>query len=356
MTAAWKPRRALRRFQPGIVFLLPLLALAQAYGEPAVRFVHISDTHVMDLRGAHPNLIEARKHYAQSAAALESFLKREARQLRPAFVLHTGDIVDAFMLSGPDGQPLYGQIERFTRIARRSPVPLMLALGNHDLQYYRLARDGYKPAPDQSVAGRARAASIRACEAFRDGTYYRFDRQAGGRKYLFLVLDNGYRGTDPRADIKPDPSEITLAVEQVHWLRAQLAAEPDATFILALHVPLGTDRVSQAIDRAFAGCSSLVLILAGHVHSAAVEELVVGKSRALQVRSGAFAQSPTNWRLVKLWEDRIEISQVGQPDRLAHLIPLGAARRPTQARDDASQPTAWTSERPARRPIAVKFQ
>ncbi len=304
-----------------IAVLAPLLAfVAPAQTGSVLDFLHVSDTHVMDLGGVHPKIAAARKHYEPSAAAFTEFLESVARERRPAFVLHTGDLIDAYSFAGADREIVYRQVDRFRQIHDRSPLPLFLTLGNHDINHYGLAGEKEGIVADQSVAGRARADWIRASGSFRDGTYYSFERKVGATRYVFLVLDNGYYGADPGSLGGGGVRQFDLERAQLQWLRRQAAAHRDDVVILAMHVPLGSDAASQAIKEAVAGCHKLPLVLAGHIHSESIEEIQIGSNRALQVRTGAFAQSPDNWRLIRLREDRIELSAVGKPEQVVRTI------------------------------------
>jgi 3',5'-cyclic AMP phosphodiesterase CpdA len=293
-----------------------------AQSDRVLRFVHVTDTHVMNLTGVHPRMTAAREHYAHTAKAFSRFLGEVQQKFNPAFVLHSGDAIDAASYAGLNGTPVYGQIETFRRIYERSPLPIYLSLGNHDIQHYGLDSSQQKPAADQSEAGRARAWWIRAIDCFRDGTYYSFEKTAGRRRYVFLVLDDGYYGAPGGRD-----RGYGLAREQLQWLRRQAESHEDDALILALHVPLAENPMSRAIRAALAGRNAPTLAFTGHTHNVdKVEELALGGGRVLyQVRTPAFAQDEAHWRLVRLYEDRIEISPTGKPGETARAISFGLA-------------------------------
>lgn len=287
------------------------LALAFAFaGEPSLEFIHLTDTHVCKLDRAAPELVAARDHFEPSAASLTAFFDafsgEAGRPYRPAFFLITGDLIDAYRYAAAGGQWVDGQVDAFHRVAQRSPAPLYLALGNHDIMQLNLA--GGRPDPDQADAGEARAAWVASEACFKRGTYYSFDKQAGSAAYLFLVLDNAYTGG-------------TMAAEQLAWLRRQAERQGARALILAMHIPLGDDERSKAIKAALAP-ARVALVLAGHNHVNSIDTVAVGREAAVQVRTAAFGYGRNNWRRVRLLRERIEISSPGNPDRVEKTVSL----------------------------------
>ncbi len=295
-----------------IACLLLVGFTAGAWNEPVLEFIHVTDTHVVDLDGADARLAAARKHFAPSARNLPAFLEEAGNRYNPAFFLITGDLIDGFRFTAADGTPVYGQVEAFMRATERSPAPLYLALGNHDIAHYGVNPETGKPQADLSAAGEARAAWIAAAGCFHKGTWYSFERRVGGTAYRFLVLDNGYGAA--------------IAPEQLHWLRREAARQDGRTLILAMHIPLSDNAVSRAIKEAVAG-ARIALVLAGHRHSDGVEEIAAGAAPAAQVRTAAFGYGVNNWRVIRLAEDRIEVSATGDPRRVERTIAVAAAVR-----------------------------
>jgi hypothetical protein len=166
--------------------------------------------------------------------------------------------------------------------------------------------------PDQSVAGEARAAWIASANCFAKGTYYSFEKSVGRTTYLFLVLDNAYNAG-------------AIAQEQLHWLRRQVERQGSRFLVLAMHIPLGDDANSAAIKGAL-GDASVTLVLAGHMHSDAIEEIAVG-APVVQVRTAAFGFGENNWRRIRLREEAIDVFATGAPERLEKTIvaPVPAA-------------------------------
>ncbi|MEK7750613.1 MAG: metallophosphoesterase, partial [Acidobacteriota bacterium] len=229
------------------VLLLAIASLGWAAG-PAVDFIQITDTHVVDLAGVHPALVKAREHFAKTGAAFERYLEGVAKPPRPAFLLHTGDIADAYCFDRAAGPEVCRGVERSKPILKRSPVPVYLTLGNHDIQAYRHKDGNPRLIADHSVAPRARAEWSKAAKSLRNGTYYSFKRRAGNTSYIFLVLDNGERSL---------AKDSAFSAGQLAWLKRQVAANPKAALILVMHVPLGDDAYSGELKSALANGLSM---------------------------------------------------------------------------------------------------
>ncbi len=278
-----------------------LLLAAFSFGwaaQPAVEFIQISDTHVVDLSDSHPSLAKSRAHYSKTGDALEQFFRDTAAKLRPSFILLTGDITDAYCLErAPGGRNCRG-VEHVKPILALSPVPLYLVLGNHDIHLYRYSDRKKKVDSSYSVSGAARKEWVRGTASFRDGTYYSFEQRAGRTRYLFLVLDNGERKLAKKSK---------FSARQLAWLRQQMSASRDATLILVFHVPLGDDAVSSEIKSAVGNSHRVAMTIAGHRHSDAIEEISLGSRRITQVRTAAFGRDAKNWRRFRLTENGIEI-------------------------------------------------
>ncbi|MEI6781531.1 MAG: hypothetical protein WCQ21_11515, partial [Verrucomicrobiota bacterium] len=99
--------------------------------------------------------------------------------------------------------------------------------------------------------------------------------------------------------------------------RRQTELHAGATIILALHVPLGADAGSAAIKGAVAAARNIALILGGHNHRDQIEDLALGASTPVQVRTAAFGYGAGNWRRICLHPDRIEVYATGKQDIVA---------------------------------------
>lgn len=298
-----------------LLLLLPTLALGQP-AAPSLEFLHLTDTHVTALDGIAEPLAAARAHFRNGEVELAKFLAGSTRPPGSDFILVTGDLIDGFSFVAGDGRRVFGQIEAFQRAIAPSRVPVFLLLGNHDLSHYRVSAAA-KPAADQSLAGEARAAWIKAFPCFGQGTYYAVAKTVGGTKYVLLLLDNGYGA----AGAQEVPAS-RLAHEQLYWLRRQTEVHAGATLILALHIPIGGDASSEALKGAVAGARNIALVLGGHNHRNQIEDLALGEGTAVQVRTAAFGYGVNNWRRVRLHPDRIEIFATGKLDAVDKIIPI----------------------------------
>ena len=308
----------MKRLATALFLLLAALAAGQAE-TPSVEFLQLTDTHVTDLSGIAEPLAVARNHFRNTGADLAKFLAGPERPPGSDFILFTGDLIDGFSFVAGDGRRVFGQIDAFQRAIGASRVPLFLLLGNHDITHYGLSAAA-KPAADQSVAGEARAAWVAAAPCFRQGTYYAIEKQVGGTKYVILMLDNGYSAAGAK-----DAPATRMAPEQLYWLRRQTDTHAGATIILALHIPLGTDPGSQAIKDAVAGARNIAVVLAGHNHKDGIEDLELGESVAVQVRTAAFGYGVNNWRRVRLLPDRIEVFATGKQEQLEKSVLIRGA-------------------------------
>jgi 3',5'-cyclic AMP phosphodiesterase CpdA len=311
-----------RLFVTACVLLGGFAAGQQSSG---VEFIHVSDTHVIDLKGFAAPLAKAREHFANSERRLAALLAGVGRPSTASFVLITGDLIDGFSFAGSGGSTVRGQVDAFRRATAKSPIPLFLTLGNHDIQHYGVAPDGVKVVGDQSVAGAARAAWVQSADCFREGTYYEFTKRAGTTRYVFLMLDNGYSAAG--ATERPP---VGMSHEQLNWLRSRALANRDAVIILAMHIPIGKDATSTAIAGAMSSAPNIALILAGHNHRDQIDDAVgLGASTAVQVRTASLGYGAQNWRRIRLLPDRIEVYTTSTRNAVEKTVLVGPnARRP----------------------------
>lgn len=288
---------------------LATLAIAVAAGGDSLEFLHLTDTHLIDLRGVHSSVAAQRKMYEPSAARLGTFLQGLSVK-PPDFLLITGDLVDGFAFESAAGGAVSGQIEFFRAAIQNGPVPVFLSLGNHDVQRYAAVPAADKLAGDEGAAPQARSAWRSAEPNFRDATYYSFRKKVGNTVYRFLILDNG-----------SDKDKI-FAATQVRWLERQIAESGRDRLIVAMHIPLALAPSSSAIESALRRAENLVLVLAGHRHTDAIESVELGDHHVTQVRTAIFALDPFNFRSIRLFEDHIEIGSTGKRSSLERTIPL----------------------------------
>jgi hypothetical protein len=328
-SSAMKTRRAF----PVAVLLLWAAACWGAQGGPAVEFIHITDTHLLNTAGVAPQLVAARNHF-NSAADLQKLLSDVALKYKPAFGIVTGDLTDTYTFEAPDGNPAGGQIEVFRRVYEASPIPLFLTLGNHDLHHYALNPRTQKAAPDESVAGEARAAWILAARCFERGTYYSFEKRTGSARFLFLMLDNGYSGGGSETN-----GAERVSAEQLQWIRRQIELHPDDGVIVAMHVPLGDDAGSKAVEMALSRSSSIPVVFCGHKHTDAIKQVHIGSISTTQVRTAAFGYGKQNWRRIRLTDQRVDIYATGKPEVVEKTIPVSRQGRAGTSQE-AQRPAA----------------
>lgn len=275
--------------------------------------LHISDTHVASLAGVHPELAAARRLLQDPGEKLVKFVAEAARIPRSR-VLHTGDIVDAICFDGEaDGPPVYGQIELAKKLLAPLPAPPLLVMGNHDVECYRRSKTKKNTAVgDQSVAAEARKLWGRHFPGLRRGTYFTERIRVGARTYRLIAIDNGEALATGQAFFD----------EQMRWFERELARQPRDPVIVALHIPVAGDPKSQAIRARLSKAAQVELVLSGHRHTDAMENLELGSRRILQVRTAGMHISSTFWRRVRLYEDRIEIYATGEPERLLETVKL----------------------------------
>jgi predicted phosphodiesterase len=114
------------RLSRWIIACLLLMALPPAGAQPpeTFRFLHITDTHVT---ASGKNADAVRQLVAEIGAM----------NLRPAFVVHTGDVTE---LGTPE------EFDRYRAAIKDSPVPFYAAPGNHDVRWSPLGKEAFTQA------------------------------------------------------------------------------------------------------------------------------------------------------------------------------------------------------------------
>jgi 3',5'-cyclic AMP phosphodiesterase CpdA len=277
-------------------------------------FLHISDLHlIFNLNSYQPDLAQNRKQYGQGITPLKQFLQTMPRKTKSDLVVATGDLIDFYEGETTDGGMMDFQVEQFSRLIGECPVPVLLTLGNHDIVAYSWEEN--LRASTQNVAGVARAAWIRSIPCFRNGTYYSRIFDVSGTKYRLIFLENGYYTVHQGENI------VLPYIErpQLHWLEDQLQQSPDDVEIVLMHLPV-TATVAEPVPTSelysvLAKSPSAKMIIAGHNHKNAVQSFIsLPDHKITQVQTGAFTQSPQNWRLIKLTKDQILVSFPGKTE------------------------------------------
>ncbi len=278
--------------------------------------LHLTDPHICNPAGYHPSLIQKRILKAAHIGPLEKFLQQTPREAGADLVVITGDMLDLYEAEIQDDLFQAGQIEQFAAMAQKSPVPLLMTLGNHDIRSYWIDDSSNGSRLFQLHDQAARAAWIRNIACFREGFSYRRIFKVGRTRYHFVFLDNS---NDQRNG--PFIDEPQLA-----WLNHELAQtgrDPVLIFMHKYHPALdyNGDGISFAAAAACAltdsTCSrgflkacnenkNIKIFLAGHGHSRKSEKIPFPAGHTiLQINPGAFVKDIRNWRLIKCTEQEI---------------------------------------------------
>lgn len=158
--------------------------------DPALRFVHVSDLHILAEEG--------RRQYGVETAALLRQAVPLVNGLRPDFLIASGDLIS---------DASEDSYRRLRSLLLPVEAPIHFLMGNHDDR--AAFRRVFRPAETPSAEP--------VCEAFD---------QAGTR---FLLLDS----------LLPGKEEGRLGASQLQWLDAELAAAPRRpTWVFLHHQPL----------------------------------------------------------------------------------------------------------------------
>lgn len=314
----------------GALLLLVLLASACArqaalvHPRDSFTILNLSDTHLCDLDGYHPTLVEKRKHYGNGRDPLKRALTAQAKRTGADAIVVTGDVIDFYEGTTAKGELRAGQIKNFASLARRARVPLWLTLGNHDISTHAV-NEAAESKTSQLHAQKARAKWIRQVDCFREGTYYYRDVLVGASSWRLYFLDDAYR-------LKGDPIGSLWDRAQLDWLENELNQLSGRKAILFFHIPLPVgdtngdgvkfpappkgwpfpDTYENGVFKILNDHPSVVAAFVGHNHKNVVEEIPLPAGhRILQVETGAFAADPTNWRTITLTENAISVSRPG---------------------------------------------
>ena len=100
-----------------IVFSLPLLFMACAPSSEmeaipdVVTLLHISDTHVTDMEGYHPAIVDRRQQYGDSYLLLNEFFRSLPVEDPVVAIIITGDIIDSYEGETNHSTMRNGQVE-----------------------------------------------------------------------------------------------------------------------------------------------------------------------------------------------------------------------------------------------------
>lgn len=300
----------------GLLFGAAAAALARAGAAPPfLEFIHLTDTHAMRLAGVDDRWVQKRKHYQHTLGALPGFFRKLKQDYSPAFMLHTGDAIDAFAFHGANGQPVFGQVEAFAEAARKSPMPVYLCLGNHDIVDY-----GASLLADQTLVEQARAAWMRSMPCFRDGIYYSFAHRVGSVNWRFVMLNNSFSGQFPNRKVEANngcPERV-----QLDWLARTIAPHAQDPLVIGAHHPVRGAGLEPFLE-VLQGRKRLTAVLTGHTHGDDwVKDMPAKGAPVYHVSSLAYAQGATHWRRVRLYEDRMDVFRTGPVNDVMRSLPL----------------------------------
>ena len=328
------------------LFLTAACSTAELTAEKAsFAILHLSDTHVCQLAGAHPQLAQKRQRYDKSFESLRRALKVLPKRVGADAVVITGDMVDSWEIESPQGNLLTNQVERFASAASPVRVPLWLTLGNHDIRTHAVSqriesRKG-NPSTLQPHAEAARSAWVRGMQCFRDGAYYYRDIRVGETPWRLYFLNDGYY-------LEDDPLGNLWDLAQLYWLENELDKSPERKAILFFHIPLPVDDTNgdgihfkkppegwpfpdshqKGILKILNEHPSVVAAFVGHNHDNIVEDIPLPAGhKVTQVETGAFALDTDNWRVIKIGERGVSISKPGSTEleKVVELLDRGVA-------------------------------
>lgn len=269
------------------------------------RFVQLSDPHLASQRDGEWN----NRFLCSMMPGVMRCLARDLAELRPEFILATGDIA-----STTTREALFEAREQMDSLG----VPYYPMGGNHDFVVTE-SRDWFRDAFKDRLPG--------------GDTFYSFDHN----NLHFVVLDWHWMWTDGSLHPESEASiatsqEKTLAgarwalpQEMLDWLDRDLSIDPTTPAVVAVHFPAVRipDRMRRPKMRD-GGCLEngqellnvlkrhprVKAIFSGHVHVHFIEAL----NGLTQVVTGALPEFPTEYRDVHVYPDRLEIHTRGLSD------------------------------------------
>ena len=298
------------------VFFLCLLTSGTVLAQKdTLSFLHITDMHTMfNLESYDSEIVHHREYtrdYINANSFFKQFMQTVPDRTNSDMVIATGDMIDFFDAKTPGGKTLEYQVEQFAQYLENFQIPIYLTIGNHDIFSYDWGNN--RVIPNQNQTGRARATWIRNFDCFRNGTHYSQIHQVGETTYRLIFLDNGFYR------FRKDENMVNPYIDkpQLHWLRAELNASDDDIEIILMHIPF-TEKsaLPESANELYAELAqnpSVKLIFAGHYHKGAVMRFPVeADNEIVQVGTDALVKGPENWRLVRLTENNILVSVLGE--------------------------------------------
>lgn len=295
------------------------------------RFVQITDPHLASDRDGVWN----NRFLCSMMPEVMACLRRDLEALQPEFILATGDIC-----SHQTRDAMFEARDLMDSLA----VPYYPMGGNHDF-----------------VVHDSRAWFL---EAFahrlpRPATVYSFDH----RDLHFCVLDAwwlwgdgtlsevGEKAVAEHLDVMLKDARWAIPPDQLRWIEEDLEAHANTPTLIAVHYPAvpvpkrmrrpdyrdaGSLENGAMLLELLRGFPQVRAIFSGHVHMHFIEEL----DGIVQVATGALPEYPTEYRDIRVFDDRIEV------DTLALSDPAFAKRSLIPGRE-------WTSGEPRDRAVVI---
>lgn len=323
-------RNAKKSFLFYSLFFLSVLIPSSTFGKEkkdTLKFLNLTDIHlILNPANYHSNFIQGRyKYFWENAEPFKEFLKTNPLIKETDFMVITGDMVDFYEAETKDGELLGTQIEQFQNLLSSSiNSTVYLILGNHDITSYPKGRY------HQNNSAVARAEWIRNSPVFNQGTYYSRMYSVGETVYRLIFLDNAYFS----GRTNKEHADFVIDRYQLDWLRAQLNESAEDKEIIFMHMPLplvGKNEETNSIDISYeeyldktntrdflniikeSENSSAPIIIAGHWHVNNITRFNFSEEfNFYQILTGAFGNDVNNWRLVKLTDSSIIISEPGE--------------------------------------------
>lgn len=281
--------------------------------------LHISDLHVIFNPYAYiPEMMDyrAKKQYHLGEIHLRSFLETVPARTSGDMVVATGDLVDFFESKTVDSTTIDIQPAAFSRLLEDYEMPILLTLGNHDIFTFDWDdKLDYKLLHNQNHAGRARSLWIKNVSCFNNGTYYSKTVRAGQTRYRLIFLDDSFYQFSKEDRTRAIPY---IDKPQLSWLKDQLNASENDIEIIFMHIPFGTKNEKYKNNELYtliAQNPSCKLVVGGHHHKNIIKKIPAGThDQIIQVQTDALVKNPENWRLIRLTENNILVSETGKTE------------------------------------------
>jgi UDP-2,3-diacylglucosamine pyrophosphatase LpxH len=324
------------RFALTFILVLNTSSIFTKEKADTLTFINITDPHLIFSPCSYrSDWIQGRYNYFwDNSSPFELFFKSNPIIERADFVTITGDLVDFYDAETSEGEMMGTQIEQFQKLLSSvTNHNVYLTLGNHDITSYP------KGSYHQYNAGTARAIWMKNMSVFANGTYYSRIYKVGATTYRLIFLDNAYfsRRTNK------EQAAFIIDQPQLHWLEYQLNESSKDKEIIFMHMPLPlikNKKEENIIDLSYeeyiertntadlldvikkSENSSLQIIVAGHTHINDIHQFDFSEELNFrQVLTGAFGNDTAYWRLFKLTDSEIIISEPGTTT-YKNIIPL----------------------------------